>query len=243
MRKQSKQSCGQNISKHNGMLLLWTLCVDQAMNINHLFSSINCLELHNEPGGKDVMRLTGPKPPPLVTYSGCFFKSKRSICCRGVWLVDSLQGSDSTYTHTKDKKDMMCHVAFLSCCLVNYQTSAVLLYVSLPVYRRFITMGSHLFEEGWVISQVLGHHIEAEKMTIDAFTSHGHSIELLVLFCCYLQKSQLLFSLNEENEILCRLNISHWLQCNNKGLRYKDSLARSFPLSLWEVMVRSVKGD
>lgn len=61
-------------------------------------------------------------------------------------------------------------------------------------------MGSHFFEEGWVISQVLGHHIEAENMAINAFASHGHSIEVLVLFCCNLQKSQPFLSLNEELE-------------------------------------------
>lgn len=42
--------------------------------------------------------LTGPKPPPEETYSGCLTRSKSSNCCRGVWLVDNLQGSDSTCT-------------------------------------------------------------------------------------------------------------------------------------------------
>lgn len=41
--------------------------------------------------------LTGPKPPPLDTYSGLFSRSNSSTCCCGVWLVDSLQGSDRTW--------------------------------------------------------------------------------------------------------------------------------------------------
>lgn len=40
--------------------------------------------------------LTGPKPPPLDTYSGFFSKSNSSTCCCGVWLVDNLHGSDKT---------------------------------------------------------------------------------------------------------------------------------------------------
>lgn len=146
--------------------------------------------------------LTGPKPPPLVAYSGCFFKSNSSTCCRGVWLVDSLHGSDSTYTQTKDKD-------YFNPCTVFGDNILCIIFVlettyhqqsKLPVYRQFMAMGSHLFKEGWVNPQVLGHHIEAEKMAINAFASHGHSIEVLVLFCCQLQKSQLLLSLNEEFE-------------------------------------------
>lgn len=40
--------------------------------------------------------LTGPKPPPLHTYSGFLSKSNSSTCCCGVWLVDNLHGSDKT---------------------------------------------------------------------------------------------------------------------------------------------------
>lgn len=44
----------------------------------------------------NTQTLTGPKPPPLDTYSGFLSKSNSSTCCWGVWLVDNLQGSDKT---------------------------------------------------------------------------------------------------------------------------------------------------
>lgn len=62
------------------------------------------------------------------------------------------------------------------------------------------------------MSQVLGHNIEAEKMAIDAVASHGQSIEVLMLFCCQLQKSQFLLSLDKENNyVLCRQNINTYI--------------------------------
>lgn len=43
--------------------------------------------------------LTGPKPPPVETWSGYLFRSNIFSCCCGVWLVERRQGSDSTCPH------------------------------------------------------------------------------------------------------------------------------------------------
>lgn len=39
----------------------------------------------------------------------------------------------------------------------------------------------YFFKEGRVHPQVLGDHIEAEQMSVDAGSSHGHPVEVLVL--------------------------------------------------------------
>lgn len=110
------------------------------------------------------------------------------------WRVSTAQTAPTCIQRTRTisihifEDNILC---ILSCTLSNIKSKS-------PVYRRFMVMRSHLFKEWWVISQVLGNHIETEKMTIDAFASHGHSVEVLVLFCCQLQKSQPLLSLNEE---------------------------------------------
>lgn len=40
-----------------------------------------------------------------------------------------------------------------------------------------------LFQEGRLHPEVLGHHVEAEEVSVDASPGHGHAAELLVLFC------------------------------------------------------------
>lgn len=39
----------------------------------------------------------------------------------------------------------------------------------------------YFFKEGWLHPQVLGDHIEAEQMSVNSGSSHGHSIEVLML--------------------------------------------------------------
>lgn len=41
--------------------------------------------------------LTGPNPPPAPTYLGNLLMSTKLSCCCGVWLVDNLHGSESTW--------------------------------------------------------------------------------------------------------------------------------------------------
>lgn len=47
----------------------------------------------------------------------------------------------------------------------------------------------YFFEEGRLHPQVLGDHIEAEQMSVNAGSSHGHSIEVLVFLRSELEQS------------------------------------------------------
>lgn len=40
---------------------------------------------------------------------------------------------------------------------------------------------SHLFQEGWLHTQIFGDHIQTEEVSVDACTRHGHPIEILML--------------------------------------------------------------
>ena len=43
------------------------------------------------------------------------------------------------------------------------------------------SVDAHLFEEGRVHAQVLGHHVQAEEVSVDAVARHGQPVEVLVL--------------------------------------------------------------
>ena len=54
---------------------------------------------------------------------------------------------------------------------------------------------SHLLQEGGLLPEVLGHHVEAEEVAVDAHPGHGQAVQALVLLCCLLQQLQTLLSL------------------------------------------------
>ena len=46
---------------------------------------------------------------------------------------------------------------------------------------------AHLLQEGGLLPEVLGHHVEAEEVAVDAHPGHGQAVQALVLLCCILQ--------------------------------------------------------
>lgn len=96
--------------------------------------------------------------------------------------MDSLQGSDKTCT-----KD----VTSSSELLVGLPS----VWPSEPARRRPAAGSSHLLEEGRILSQVLGDHVEAEEVTVDALARHGQAVHVLVLLRCLFEQLQPFFSL------------------------------------------------
>lgn len=74
----------------------------------------------------------------------------------------------------------------------------------------------YLLEEGWVFSQVFGHHIETEKVAVDALSCHGQAVQVLVVVCCLFEQLEALFSLKwtgwkcQLKSIICIKN--QWLR-------------------------------
>lgn len=84
--------------------------------IAHNTDSVDCTD----------QELTGPNPPPAPTYLGNLLMSTKLSCCCGVWLVDSLHGSESTWRPTHwEQKD--CFSKGLVKILKNENNSEILL--------------------------------------------------------------------------------------------------------------------
>lgn len=64
-------------------------------------------------------------------------------------------------------------------------------------------MCPHLLEEGGFLPQVLGHHVEAEEVAVDAHTRHGQAVHALVLLRCHLQQLQAILSLRATPSTTC----------------------------------------
>lgn len=101
---------GKESERVDAELIPYTVIHFYCFNISTFFSKFKADGLYNlmcfvagkltKTAVKDTVKadgqLTGPKPPPEDTYSGCLTRSNSSTCCRGVWLVDSFHGSDRT---------------------------------------------------------------------------------------------------------------------------------------------------
>lgn len=59
---------------------------------------------------------------------------------------------------------------------------------------------SYLFEEGRVLSQVLGDHVQTEEVTIDTLSRHRQAVHVLVLIGSDFQQLQTFFSLNPKGK-------------------------------------------
>lgn len=199
---------------------------------------------------------TGPKPPPEDTYSGCLTRSNRSTCCTGVWLVDSLHGSDRTWNTFLF---FIPNIIQLWRQLVWHQESP----------KGSLTPASpYLLEEGRVFSEVFGDHIKTEEVTVDASSRHRQAVHALVLFSCLFQQPQTLFCLMRdeiwERQRTPKCEVALWVDgvtltvsslimertkaqdsmvqertvsvrpSRNKRVMEASYVRQNFPLSLWE---------
>lgn len=60
----------------------------------------------------------------------------------------------------------------------------------------YCSCSSYLLEEGRILSQVLGHHVHTEEVTIDPLARHRQAVQVLVLICSLFEQLQTFFFLN-----------------------------------------------
>lgn len=135
-------------------------------------------------------------------YSGWLTMSNSSTCWTGVWLVDSLHGSDST-------------------CNTHISSMRYWLYWGIDAdldrllrVRWQMTETRNLFQERRLHSKVFGHHVEAKQVSVDASSSHSHAVQLLVLFWrCTEQTPAHIWCLEEKGMNGTHLNGRRYLWC------------------------------
>lgn len=67
-------------------------------------------------------------------------------------------------------------------------------------HASYSSCSSYLLEEGRVLSQVLGHHVQTEEVTIDPLARHRQAVHVLVLICSLFEQLQPFFSLKTKGK-------------------------------------------
>lgn len=62
---------------------------------------------------------------------------------------------------------------------------------------------AYLLQERRVNCQILGHHIEAEEVPVDAGAGHGEAVQVLVLLTSYLEQLEPLLRLGVNRTRIC----------------------------------------
>lgn len=53
----------------------------------------------------------------------------------------------------------------------------------------------HLLQEGRVLAQVLGDHVETEEVAVDAVSRHGQAVQVLMFACSHFEQAEALLPL------------------------------------------------
>lgn len=76
---------------------------------------------------------------------------------------------------------------------------------------------SYLLEEGRILSQVLGHHVQTEEVTIDPLARHRQAVHVLVLFRSLFEQLQTFFFLNTKGKDSWKIPEDTILDPNGEG--------------------------